>query len=54
MIRAHLEKIGTPIGAYDIQLAGQALSKSLIFITHNVEEFERVPGLAIEDWVKEG
>jgi len=54
MIRAHLEENGTPIGAYDVQLAGQALSKSLIFITHNVEEFRRVPGLAIADWVKEG
>ena len=54
MIRAHLKKIGTPIGAYDIQLAGQALSKSLTFITHNADEFGRVPGLAIADWVKEG
>ena len=54
MVRAHLEENGTPIGAYDVQLAGQALSKSLIFITHNVEEFGRVPGLAIADWVKEG
>lgn len=54
MIRAHPEKIGTPIGAYDIQLAGQALSKSLTFITHNADEFGRVPGLAIADWVKEG
>ena len=54
MILAHLEKIGTPIGAYDIHLAGQALSKSLTFITHNADEFGRVPGLAIADWVKEG
>ena len=54
MVRAHLEENGTPIGAYDVQLAGQALSKSLIFITHNVEEFGRVSGLAIADWVKEG
>ena len=54
IIRAHLEKCGTPIGPYDIQLAGQALSKSLTFITHNVEEFGRVPGLILEDWVKEG
>ena len=54
MVRAHLEENGTPIGAYDVQLAVQALSKSLIFITHNADEFGRVPGLAIADWVKEG
>lgn len=50
-IRAFLESQGNIIGPYDIQLAGQAISKQLIFVTHNVDEFSRIPSLKIEDWV---
>lgn len=50
-IRAQLEKQGTIIGPYDVQLAGQAKSRNLIFVTHNTEEFNRVPDLQVEDWV---
>jgi tRNA(fMet)-specific endonuclease VapC len=31
-------------------LAGHALALGAVFVTHNVAEFSRVPGLAIEDW----
>jgi len=41
---------GTPIGAYDVLIAGQALERNLILVTHNAGEFERVPGLRLEDW----
>ena len=51
-IRAQLEKQGTKIGPYDVQLAGQALSRNLIFVTHNTGEFNRVPNLRLEDWAK--
>ena len=50
-IRAYLEKHGTKIGPYDVQLAGQAISRNLIFVTHNTGEFNRVPDLRLEDWV---
>ena len=50
-IRALLEKKGTPIGPYDVQIAAQAISRNLTVITHNVDEFERVPDLRVEDWV---
>ena len=50
-IRAYLEKKGNPIGPYDLQIAGQAVSKSLTLITHNVGEFSRVPRIQVEDWV---
>ena len=50
-IRGHLEQRGTLIGPYDIQIAAQGLSRSLTVITHNTEEFRRVPNLALEDWV---
>ena len=49
-IRADLERLGQPIGPNDLLIAATALANSLILVTHNVSEFERVPGLRIEDW----
>ncbi len=52
-IRFQLEKAGTKIGPYDLQLSGQALSLDLTLVTHNTREFKRVTGLRIEDWETE-
>nr|WP_290226609.1 type II toxin-antitoxin system VapC family toxin [Trichocoleus desertorum] len=49
-IRAQLEKQGTPIGQMDILIAGTAIVLQATLITHNVNEFSRVSGLAIADW----
>jgi tRNA(fMet)-specific endonuclease VapC len=49
-VRAILEKLGTPIGPFDTLIAGQALARGLIMVTHNIGEFARVPGLKVEDW----
>lgn len=49
-IRAQLSSAGSPIGPYDVLIAGQALSRSLILVTRNGREFARVSGLKIEDW----
>ena len=49
-IRAHLASKGTPIGPYDVLIAGQAKARELTLVTHNTTEFQRVPGLKIEDW----
>ena len=49
-LRAMLAAAGTPIGAYDVLIAGQALARALTLVTHNTREFQRVPGLAMEDW----
>ena len=49
-IRASLASAGTPIGAYDLQIAAIALVNNLILVTHNTREFERVSGLQLEDW----
>ena len=49
-IRFQLEKAGTKIGPYDLQLSGQALSLDLTLVTHNTREFKRVNDLRIEDW----
>ncbi|WP_439259223.1 type II toxin-antitoxin system VapC family toxin [Lonepinella sp. BR2930] len=49
-IRAELTKQGTPIGTYDVQIAGQAINRNLILITHNTKEFARINKLRFEDW----
>lgn len=48
--RAHLERQGIPIGPVDTMIAGIALSQNLTVITRNTREFERVPGLQVENW----
>lgn len=49
-IRATLEKRGTPIGPYDILIAGTALTHQAILVSRNTTEFERVNKLQIENW----
>jgi tRNA(fMet)-specific endonuclease VapC len=49
-IRATLEAVGRPIGAYDLLIAGQALRRGMTLVTANVSEFSRVAGLRWEDW----
>jgi tRNA(fMet)-specific endonuclease VapC len=49
-VRAELEKIGKPIGPYDLQIASIAITNELILVTHNVKEFSRIKELKIEDW----
>ncbi|MBW4552421.1 MAG: type II toxin-antitoxin system VapC family toxin [Aphanocapsa sp. GSE-SYN-MK-11-07L] len=50
VIRSQLEANGTPIGAYDLQIAAIALAHNLTLVTHNTREFGRVDELQIEDW----
>lgn len=50
-IRAALEKIGQPIGVNDLHIAAHARSNGLPLVTNNLREFERVPGLLLENWV---
>lgn len=52
-IRGDIEKKGTPIGPYDLQIAAQGVSRNLTVVTHNTDEFSRVENLQIEDWTKE-
>lgn len=49
-IRATLERAGTPIGSHDLFIAAHARALSLTLVTHNLREFSRVPGLALQDW----
>jgi len=50
-LRAELYRIGKPIGPYDMMIAGHARSMGFILVTNNLKEFERVPGLRVENWV---
>ncbi len=50
VIRAALAKAGTPIGPYDVLIAGQARARDMVLVTRNVNEFARVSGLQVEDW----
>nr|WP_249428473.1 type II toxin-antitoxin system VapC family toxin [Enterobacter bugandensis] len=43
---------GTPIGQNDTAIAGHAIAVGAVLVTNNTREFERVPGLVLEDWVK--
>lgn len=51
-IRADLEAVGKPIGAYDLLIAGQAMRNKLTLITANISEFARIKALAWADWGK--
>ena len=51
-IRRALESAGSPIGANDCLIASHARSRGLTLVTNNTREFERVPGLRIENWAR--
>lgn len=53
-LRAALERRGQPIGANDLLIAAHALSLGATLVTDNVREFERVEGLGIENWLRDG
>lgn len=52
LLRAQLERKGTPIGGNDMLIAAHALELDHILVTDNVREFERVEGLRIENWLR--
>lgn len=49
-IRAYLKRTGQMTGVIDLLIAAIALANNLILVTHNTNEFQRVPNLIIEDW----
>lgn len=49
-IRATLERSGPPIGSHDLFIAAHARSRGMTLLTRNLREFQRVPGLTVEDW----
>ena len=53
IIRAELEKSGTPIGSLDTLIGAHAKSLDLTLVTNNEKEFVRILGLRIENWTKD-
>ncbi len=47
---AELRRTGAMIGPHDLWLAATCLAHGLTMVTANLREFERVPGLAVEQW----
>jgi predicted nucleic acid-binding protein len=50
-VRAELERRGTPMGDADLRIASIALTHDLTVVTANVRHFQKVPGLAVENWL---
>ena len=53
-LRTHLERLGRPIGPNDMLIAAQALALELTVVSGNLDEFMRVPGLHVENWLDGG
>ena len=51
-VRSCLEGLGTPIGRNDTWIAAEALHHGLIMVTDNTQEFARVDGLRLENWMQ--
>ena len=52
-IRHTLTSAGTLIGPNDLWIAAHAITESLILVTDNEKEFQRIPSLSVENWVRE-
>lgn len=50
-IRAHLRRAGTPVSPHDMLIGAHARSEGLTLVTNNRREFDRIPGLLVENWV---
>ncbi len=52
ILRKHLKDAGQPIGGNDMLIAATALAENAVLVTHNTQEFSRIPKLLLEDWTK--
>lgn len=53
LIRADLERRGTPIGGNDMLIAAHALSLGAMLVTINMPELARVEMLSLENWLRD-
>jgi tRNA(fMet)-specific endonuclease VapC len=51
-IRAELEAAGKTIGPNDLLIAAHAYAAGAILVTDNADEFSRVRGLQVENWLR--
>ena len=52
-VRTQLERAGHPIGGNDLLIAAHALSLEYTVVTDNEQEFKRVEGLSVENWLRD-
>ena len=50
-IRAELEAAGRPIGGNDLLIAAHAYATGATIVTANTDEFKRMRGLKVENWL---
>jgi len=53
IVRAELDRAGTPIGPNDLVIAATTAENDGILVTNNEKEFKRVSGLKIENWMND-
>jgi tRNA(fMet)-specific endonuclease VapC len=51
-IRAEKEKLGQSVSPLDLQIAAIAKANGCILVTGNIRHFESIPGLEIQNWIK--
>ena len=51
VVRAYLEQEGKVIGSMDMLIGAHALSLGVVVVTNNIDEFQRIPKLKVEDWM---
>ncbi|MCF0195102.1 MAG: PIN domain-containing protein [Bacteroidaceae bacterium] len=49
-IRAHLERAGQRIEDFDMLIGATAIDEKLTMVTANTRHFERIPGIALDNW----
>lgn len=50
-VRVNLMKQGIEVNAVDLMIASTALTHDLVLVTHNTSDFNRIPGLVLDDWL---
>lgn len=50
MLKATLEKSGTPLDDFDLIIAACAMAHNLTLVTNNTKHFSRVEGLKLTNW----
>lgn len=51
LVRGELKRAGISVGPIDLQVAAVALAHDLTLVTNNTADFQRIPGLRLEDWL---
>jgi predicted nucleic acid-binding protein len=54
MLKADIERKGTPLDDFDLALAASAMARNLVLVTNNIKHFKRIEGLRLENWAEPG